>query len=662
MMKKIAVLIHSLTVEYAIDVLSGISDYFKDKDVQLIVSQVKLPHCKKGLYDYQHWSSTSILFSEQVDGIIVVTGSFTFAVSAEVLTEFLKQFPSKPMISIGQKLDLPDCLYTTTECGDAYDEVISHLKNKHGCKKISFMSAHVTGSIEAIERYEAFKAAMKKNDLDFDESQVMNGNFTSSSAHKILSERYKFKEDINFDAIVCANDLMAIGCMTFLKDLGVKIPEEVKVVGFDGTSNCMISEPKLSTIDQQVSEQGRLAAKLILDRVEGRKIEKENIISVKPAYRQSCGCIPLTETNNVFMDNKDKVTQCEVSKIGYTKTGIPMDFLNQMVTVGNVFDLVTSATTVRRYAYKVKYIMEPAEISKLAIYLYDSPFDFANDTDFELPEKMNMTIYSDLDSGRLEIEPGVSFNPHKTIMPEKSFPAERGIFLLQPVYSGETNYGYIISKINNLNFPLYNVYHRIIIGGICQSYEYTASIMENDKLSQQNKILEDDNNTLALQSKTDELTKLFNRRGFMEFAQRTIDIAIEMGNTGLVLFGDLDNLKKINDDFGHDMGDAAIKTLAEILKETFRANDILGRLSGDEFVIVAVGLNHDVYDGLHAKVDRLCAGYAKQRGFHFNFSCSMGAVEFNKAHASLTELIAVADERMYIEKRNKHSKALNMLR
>ena len=122
------------------------------------------------------------------------------------------------------------------------------------------------------------------------------------------------------------------------------------------------------------------------------------------------------------------------------------------------------------------------------------------------------------------------------------------------------------------------------------SYEYTQLIQNN--------------NTLNTVSKTDELTTLLNRRGFFDLGQKNIDIAIEMNNKGLVFFIDMDGLKIMNDTYGHDMGDLAIKTQAKVLKQTFRANDIIARLGGDEFVVIAIGMGADTIPKIRKKIEK----------------------------------------------------------
>jgi len=86
-------------------------------------------------------------------------------------------------------------------------------------------------------------------------------------------------------------------------------------------------------------------------------------------------------------------------------------------------------------------------------------------------------------------------------------------------------------------------------------------------------------------SQTDELTGLYNRRGFISLTRSSLELAQRMGKSGLLFFIDMDGLKVINDSYGHEEGDIAIKEIANILRSAFRKSDIVARLGGDEFTV-----------------------------------------------------------------------------
>lgn len=160
--------------------------------------------------------------------------------------------------------------------------------------------------------------------------------------------------------------------------------------------------------------------------------------------------------------------------------------------------------------------------------------------------------------------------------------------------------------------------------------------------------------TLSL---ADELTGLYNRRGFMAFCKQHLN-TIRRTNKGIVIvYADLDGLKGINDSFGHKEGDRALVKTAELLKETFRTSDVLGRLGGDEFTILAavdpVGGKEKLMARLTEKFDH----YNALRLCPYDLSISVGLAQLDpEASQSMEDLMAAADAAMYENKRSKKSK------
>lgn len=652
-MKKIAVLVHSLTVEYTLSVLGGITEYCKDKDISLIIGQVRSPHSDSGIFDYQYWSCASYLFSKEIDAIVIVSGSFS---SADDIKNELNKFLKKPIFSIGLDYQMEDSYYIHAECNSTYDDVVLHLKEKHGCRKFAFMTASLVNSKESEERFMAFKNALEKHELIFDEDRIFHAAFTSQSAITALKEKINSKDDIDFDAILAANDLMALGCISFLQEIGLKIPQDVIVFGFDETSHASTSVPKLSTMDQLISKQGALAVEAAYNFLENKVLNKEMTVSTKAIFRQSCGCVPLAKMDNIYIDYEGKL--CRKDNNNYFDTELLNSDFNMISTINGLytlFDMLTSATTLFHFSFKIPYILNIAKIDSILISFYDKPIHLAKKEDFVLPEKLNVAIYAEYQKDVLIFEPNESYNPHEKLYPEKYFTNNQGSFFVQPIFSGETNYGYIICKTKSLNYALYSLIFVILGNALAQSWEYTSTIKSYDKLEMQNQLLQNNNTTLSKQSQTDELTGVLNRRGFMNLGQQIIDIAIQRELKGMVLFADMDGLKKINDTYGHDIGDKAIKAISSVFPKALRADDIFGRLSGDEFAVVAVGLKPSALERIRIKINELCQQEKEKNGFEFNLSVSIGYTTFDKKSTSLSELLIQADKQLYTEKKAKRA-------
>ena len=160
--------------------------------------------------------------------------------------------------------------------------------------------------------------------------------------------------------------------------------------------------------------------------------------------------------------------------------------------------------------------------------------------------------------------------------------------------------------------------------------------------------------TLQGLSLVDELTRLYNRRGFLNLAAQHLKLA-QRTKRGLSLaFIDLDGLKHINDTFGHHEGDRALVETAEILKRTFRSSDIMARIGGDEFAILAIEAQEDSGGRLASRLqDKVREHNAQQQRSH-ELSLSMGIAHLDPQSPSSVEgLMTRADQALYEHKRSK---------
>ena len=639
-MKNIAVLIHSLTVEYAVQILNGISSYCSDKDVRVMIFQLNDPFATYGVFDYQNWSAIEYLKSDEIDGVIIIYGSFSMTVSAEYFRKVFEKI-NKPVVSVSMELGLKNEITTYVDCDQVYDDIVKHFIQKHHCKKIAFLSANATISKEAIQRFEAYKKALKSNNLEFDENLVFDGYFTQETGYQAIVDKIKSKEDLNFDALIVANDNMAAGALNALQEAGIDVPNDVKMIGFDNTSHSYMSRPKISTIDQNIVYQGEVAAQALLKKLNGEDVPSSIPISLSVIYRQSCGCVEMTDLRQIYKNQNDEVVKDEVSEV----KGIQGDerfykLIPKIDSVYALFDMIKSTNSMQELFYIMKYCLNDSDISKALIYFYSQPKILSKGDKLSIPSKVYLSMFIDNDKDIQQFSPEIFINPNKQLFPSDYLKNEPGTYILQPIYSGEKNYGFMICKLTSDYFSIYPLYLKILITGSAYSYEYTQLILNNSSLS--------------VQSKTDELTKVLNRRGFIELGQKSIDLALEMKNTGIIFFIDMDGLKAINDTYGHKMGDEAIKAQALVLKKALRMNDVVGRIGGDEFVAVAIGMTSDSLPKIRKKIEKQSASISAEKNFPFTLSCSIGAIPFTSEKKNLSELLLGADALLYEEKRQKH--------
>lgn len=157
--------------------------------------------------------------------------------------------------------------------------------------------------------------------------------------------------------------------------------------------------------------------------------------------------------------------------------------------------------------------------------------------------------------------------------------------------------------------------------------------------------------TLSLR---DDLTGLYNRRGFFTVASEYLQLADRKKSQMFLLFMDLDNLKRINDTLGHHKGDEALVNVTKILTATFRKSDVKGRMGGDEFAIFPIDSTFSGAQSAESRLRKNIEAFNTDEGNPFVLSVSMGIASYDPEHpCSIDELLVRADKLMYEEKRRK---------
>jgi two-component system cell cycle response regulator len=156
----------------------------------------------------------------------------------------------------------------------------------------------------------------------------------------------------------------------------------------------------------------------------------------------------------------------------------------------------------------------------------------------------------------------------------------------------------------------------------------------------------------------DELTGLYNRRGFVTLSEQQLKIVQRTGKELLIIYADMDGLKKINDTYGHIEGDQAIIEAAGALKKTFRKSDIVARIGGDEFAIMALDAKDSDMEIITKRLQKNIDAINRERPNGYSLSMSVGSVMYDpKNHMSISKLIDKADSLMYkIKKHRKESR------
>jgi diguanylate cyclase (GGDEF)-like protein len=188
--------------------------------------------------------------------------------------------------------------------------------------------------------------------------------------------------------------------------------------------------------------------------------------------------------------------------------------------------------------------------------------------------------------------------------------------------------------------------------GDARSQQVSELLMHAVRCAAKQYMLQAELGNLAL---TDELTGLYNRRGFMLLAEHQLTLGRRSGRGMLLFVMDVDGLNKISDSFGHFEGDCALKRTAGILEETFRDSDVVARLGRDEFAVLAIEAARHCEATIKTRLLE-CLKSIPSGQSRYNISLRFGVARFDPRNpTSLGEMLAEADQAMYEQKRRRAS-------
>lgn len=219
-----------------------------------------------------------------LDALIVLSATLR---AADFDLEQLARSVSGPVVSVGK--ELPGFANIAANDEAAVFQTVAHLFKCHGTKKIAYIAGPAS-SADGERRFSAYRIALDHFGLGFDPALVVRGNYEAHSGREAVI-RLRQQAPDGLDAIIAANDLMAIGALEGLHAAGIAVPRTVKVVGFDDNEESAFVAGGLTTVRQPIAEQGVAAAELAIRLLAGGPVEQAStLISAPLMIRRTCGC------------------------------------------------------------------------------------------------------------------------------------------------------------------------------------------------------------------------------------------------------------------------------------------------------------------------------------------------------------------------------------
>jgi len=562
----------------------------------------------------------------EIDGTLLSAGPLTFWEGGAAMEAILSWLPpGKPAICLGQEWpDLPSIVPD----GGGIGGMVHHLVGEHGCRNLAFLGGPETNA-DSVRRLSDFVLACDQTGIGSDPRLREVGHFYleggEAAMERILDRR------IPFDAVVCANDAMAMGAALVLERRGIRIPEDVRLVGYDDCEESRTHQPPLTTVRSPTYQIGFRGVERCLEEFEGKPglaaVETHSTIQV---VRKSCGCLAKASPQHSLPETavlRGMPTVSGIAELMATEHPAEKDrFIRDFRAIlrdsreGELEEwqeilFSASRLALRESREKGRHIEETilqahvllsearegtqsihrrntdalvrqlhitvnALNSDLSLEGYPSRLaealkPWCGETRlFLFNADLAPTSGQDLSkcdfAVRLSLRDGLAAFLPPTEGPLPPWSGNGEIWIGLPVEHAGHNFGVLLFH-EWFHSESFIEHLRLVVS----SFVYGLWRCEVDRLHMEE---------LHALSVRDSLTGLYNRRGLVEIGERMVARATREGRCIGVLMADLDGLKAINDAFGHGEGDRAIIALAEALRDSLRASDTVARLGGDEFV------------------------------------------------------------------------------
>ncbi|MDR2578028.1 MAG: GGDEF domain-containing protein [Chitinispirillales bacterium] len=730
---------------YAQTLCRGITDAAAAADANVIIFPGKSPKVPYN-YRYQYNAIYKLASKNNIDALILATGTMVNFLSDEEFKEFYSRYTDIPLVSISIRIDGISSVLIDNKVG--LRDVFEHLIAAHKLEKIAFISGPES-NIEAQERFSVYRNALERHGLAFDPNLVVNGDFTKYAGVEAIKE-FLDNRGVTFQALAAANDEMALSAMEELQKRGFRIPEDVAIVGFDNVESAHYSSPSLTTVAQPIYEQAYKAVELACQLIDGGEA-RDVTLPTSMVQRESCGCFSqvaaladasgedpagCVETdahqidcdtakveailqkalagaikggldndgnlellkelssviNSVVSDREEKLRSWQNSITDFrARAGLPAlgvdtvirleDFFhkarmllletyfkndlkrwdiyhNDIVGLRDVLSLlILDVTNTKAALRSIIPNLREMGIACFYVFLHDAAVKHKITTNWNFPKKVTLVVAGDDRLGSSELS-GKTM-PVECILDSNLYDREeRYTFVVSSLFYMEEHIGFVVCEPN---FNDIYIFESLIVEISC-ALKLISLVQTRHKIEErlQNALeeLEKYNEHLSSISETDELTELLNRRGFMNHARHMFSMARRMKKDGILFFADLDGLKTINDTYGHEEGDNAIKVTASVLRKTFRESDVLARLGGDEFTVFTLNTNAQMLERFESRIAEFVDDYNQKSGKPYKVSISFGMVPFcHTDKVDVETLMHKADVLLYQQKKEKRRKA-----
>jgi diguanylate cyclase (GGDEF)-like protein len=617
--KLIGVIISEVEELYQHRLLGGIITqcYALDYDVAIFSTFIR----NSGLPEYKMGEKNiyNLINFELFDGIIVAGITLAADNLPQEIEKMLLNNCKCPVLYI----DLASAYYPYIYTNDrkAMEQLTDHLIERHGVSDIFCLAADPK-SLSTINRVAGFKDSLSRHGIPIDEDRISyDGEFYYPGGERLARDIISGKI-IKPEAVMCISDCMAIGFVNEMTKNGFHVPEDILVTGFDATDEAAFCSTVITTYLAPIMQTGAEAVCELTRLMTGVRPELTSVSKGHLEIGQSCGC------NDVNFMKRSSFNRLKKKNEEYT---ILLDSY-MMESLAAVADFDECIKKFCQYLYLVK------DCSDYYLCLCNnwdgSAHNYSSDKEKTLTvgytNKMSLALVNENE----EMVGSQDTFFTKDMLPDLWKEREKPkAYYFTPLHFNENTIGYSVLTYGD-KVKVFNIIYRNWSRNIMNILEFNRT-----------------HRRLYRTSFRDVLTGIYNRRGLDQNLPNLINEAITQKKKLMIIMSDLDNLKSINDQYGHQEGDNIITVVANAFQSCSRGNDICARIGGDEFLVAGVEDDDVSQDRYMTAVKEYIEKYNMKSKRPYRIEISMGSVcDYITDDQDIKIMIDQADHIMYKNK------------
>ena len=542
------------------------------KDFDICIFSMYQKYQETGMRNVGDSNIYSLIQYDSFAGFVVLLDTLQTPGLDEKILKTLKENFNGPVVIADKENDTYE--YILMDHYTPMKALVEHLIVEHGYRRIAFLGGK-EGHPHSLQRIRGFRDAMNEHGVPIREDWIAHGDYWYPTGKDYAKFLLEHRDDLP-EAVACANDYMAIGLAAELSENGIEIPKDIAIIGYDSTEEGRTSPLPLTSAEIPSAECGRECFDHLYAAITGTSVPKRELVP-KLFIGGSCGCKDYESAYKKI--NRDEWKTDRSSLSFYSDFNhITEDMLCQT-------DYEKFFHVLANYSYQVR----PFKHLWLCFnhnFLNPGEFIGENATRKGYSDHMHMVVHcSELPTTEDPDVVDLTRRFETSVMipdldVEKDYPTT---YIFTPLFFEDISFGYAVLNLGDEN-RLYNITYRV----------WMRNINLGIQAFYQQKTLYQLISKIKSSQIRDPQTGLYNYRGFHTSLKELCERNIGSHKTLSVFAFDANQLKDVNEAYGRESGDMAIRSLAAFISRNTLDDEVCGRLSNDEFLIGLVNEDCDL--------------------------------------------------------------------